>query len=234
MIKLQVHYIRHALLLVFVIAMSACSSDSETQGVMNATSGSGARAATDTTATNALMFNTPEYQLTQEFPMEMEVSSSVFSRIRRIPIEYTCVENYYYPEAASTFRYGEDKSPPLAWSNVPDGTKSFVLISDDPDAIEHEVGVISPRVHWLIWNIPSDITELPEHIATTTDARSVGPNTRQGINDFKVNGWSGPCPPPNIVSISKRNNPQFGYTAKVQQPHQYMFKIYALDTVDFP
>ena len=74
----------------------------------------------------------PEYVLQQEFALSIELTSSVFNRIRRIPIEYTCTANYYYPEASSDFRYGEDKSPPLAWTGVPQGTKSLAIVVDDP------------------------------------------------------------------------------------------------------
>ena len=212
-------------LLALSLAMAACSSDSEG----DVAGGSAPQAAAATEGESGLMLDTPEYKLAQEFPLTMEVSSTVFSRIRRIPIEYTCTDNYYYPEAGLA-RYGEEKSPPLAWTDAPEGTQSFALISDDPDAVEHELGVLSPRVHWLIWNIPVDVTELAERVATTTDVLAIGPNTRQGINDFSQIGWSGPCPPPNVVSISKRWNPQYGYASKPQVPHGYIFKVYALDT----
>ena len=145
----------------------------------------------------------PEYVLQQEFPLSIELTSSVFNRIRRIPIEYTCAANYYYPEASSDFRYGEDKSPPLAWTGAPEGTKSFAIVVDDPDAMTLEKGITAPRVHWVIWNIPSEATELAEHLATTTVLASLGPRTRQGANDLKTFGWAGPCPPPNITSIQR-------------------------------
>ena len=158
--------------------------------------------------------------------MTMEVSSTVFSRIRRIPIEFTCTDNYWYPETGEA-RYGEDKSPPLAWANAPEGAQSFAIIVDDPDAVEYEPGIVSPRVHWVIWNIPADVTELAEHVATTTEVVAVGPNTRQGINDYGVMGWSGPCPPPNVISIFARDD-HVG-SKKTQYPHGYVFTVYALD-----
>ena len=82
----------------------------------------------------------PEYLLQQDFPLDIELTSSVFNRIRRIPIEYTCTANYYYPEAGADFRYGEDKSPPLAWTGVPQGTKSLAIVVDDPDAMTLKKG----------------------------------------------------------------------------------------------
>jgi Raf kinase inhibitor-like YbhB/YbcL family protein len=207
------------------LAMAGCSSDSEGE----VAGGSAPQAAAATEGESGLMLDTPEYKLAQEFPLTMEFSSTVFSRIRRIPIEYTCTDNYYYPEAAFDFKYGEDKSPPLAWTDGPVGTQSFALITDDPDAVERELGVLSPRVHWLIWNIPADATELAERVATTTDVHAIGPNTRQGINDFSQIGWSGPCPPPNIMSVSQHLSDS-QKLQKTQYPHAYRFTVYALDT----
>ena len=98
---------------------------------------------------------------------------------------------------------------------------------DDPDAVEYEPGIVSPRVHWVIWNIPADVTELAEHVATTTEVAAIGPNTRQGINDYENVGWSGPCPLPNVISIFQRDD--YMKTKKTQYPHGYVFTIYALD-----
>ena len=167
----------------------------------------------------------PEYMLQQDFPLDIELTSSVFNRIRRIPIEYTCTANYYYPEAGADFRYGEDRSPPLAWTGVPQGAKSLAIVVDDPDAMTLEKGITAPRVHWAIWNIPPEVTELAEHQATTTELASVGPRTRQGANDLKTFGWAGPCPPPNITSIQRG-----GSSAPTQKPHGYRFRLFALDT----
>jgi Raf kinase inhibitor-like YbhB/YbcL family protein len=213
-------------LLVLSLSMTACSSDSEGDVAGGTARGSGGQA---TAGESGLMLDTPEYKLTQEFPLALELTSTVFTKIRRIPIEYTCTDNYYYPEAALEFRYGEDKSPPLAWTGAPEGTQSFALISDDPDAVEFELGVLSPRVHWLIWNIPAEGTELAERVATTTDVLAIGPNTRQGINDFSQIGWSGPCPPPNIMSVSQHLSDS-QKLQKTQYPHAYRFTVYALDT----
>ena len=224
MIRLRTNAIATIAVLAIVTMTSSCSSDSDG----GAAGGDGPQAAAAAGVGSGLMLDTPEYKLAQQFPLTMEITSTVFTRIRRIPIEYTCVKNVRGTGAAA--RQGEDKSPPLAWAAGPEGTKSFALIVDDPDAVEHEGGVISPRVHWTIWNIPADVTELAERVPTTTEALSIGPNTRQGANDYHGNGWGGPCPPPNIRSISQRYDPEFGYASKVQFPHGYMFKVYALDT----
>ena len=147
-----------AIAALLLVAASACSSDAEETDV----EGEGAvdaPAAAPSQPDSGLMVDAPVYAISQEFPTTIELTSEVFNRIRRIPIAYTCVENYYYPETGEE-RNGEDKSPPLAWTNVPDGAVSYAIIVDDPDAVTLEKGIISPRVHWVIWNIPADVTSL--------------------------------------------------------------------------
>ena len=225
MIRLGTYTI--AALLVVAAALAACSSDSADEAVPGDSAGSAPAAAA--AGESGLMLDTEEYKIQQQFPMDIEMTSTVFSRIRRIPIEYTCAENYWYPESGFAPRYGEDKSPPMAWTAGPEGTRSYAMIADDPDAVEYEPGVTSPRVHWTIWNIPADVTELAEQVPTTTEVLSIGPNTRQGVNDYLSTGWSGPCPPPNVISIySRDDHPGGGKTT--QYPHAYAFTVYALDT----
>ena len=101
---------------------------------------------------------------------------------------------------------GEDISPALEWSGVPEGTQSFALIVDDPDAPDPA----NPRmtwVHWVLYNIPATIRSLPEDIADS----DLPVGTLQGRNDWGRTGYGGPCPP----------------TGK----HRYFHKLYALDTV---
>ena len=212
-----------AILAVLAMALAACSSDPAEETAADDSAGSAPAAA----AESGLMLDTAEYKIAQQFPMDIELTSTVFSRIRRIPIEFTCTANYWYPETGEA-RYGEDKSPPLAWTAGPEGTVSYALIADDPDAVKYDPGVISPRVHWTIWNIPADVSELAEHVPTTTEVASIGPGTRQGTNDYLNTGWSGPCPPPNVISIfSRDDHPGGGKTT--QYPHAYRFTVYALD-----
>lgn len=117
----------------------------------------------------------------------MKLTSSAFSEGGMIPSQYTCD--------------GKDISLPLSWSEVPDGTKSFALICDDPDA------PMGTWVHWVIYNIPDTVRQLPEAVPTT---EKLNDGSLQGKNDFKRFGYGGPCPP--------------GGT------HRYFFKLYALDT----
>ncbi len=120
--------------------------------------------------------------------MSIQLTSSAFADGSPIPSKYTCD--------------GNDVSPPLKWSGVPQGTKSLALICDDPDA---PAGI---WVHWVMYNIPATTTELPEGVPASD---AVLGSARQGVNDFRRIGYGGPCPP--------RGN-----------PHRYYFKLYALDT----
>ncbi len=116
----------------------------------------------------------------------MKIESPKFGQGKRIPNIYTCM--------------GKDVSPPLLWEGVPEGTKSFALIADDPDA------PVSTWVHWVIYNIPKDVRALPEGVPPV---KRLSDGTTQGVNDFRKIGYGGPCPPPG-------------------KPHRYFFKLYAL------
>ena len=122
----------------------------------------------------------------------------------RIPKENTC--------------FGDNVSPPLDWTEAPPDTKSLALIVED---VDHHTGV---WVHWVLYNIPSDVAGLPGAISTGTDALPDG--TTQGINDDKNVGYTGPCPPPVIKAYDA-----YDYSAKPgSPPHRYYFRLYALDT----
>ncbi len=71
---------------------------------------------------------------------------------------------------------GENKSPPLKWSEAPSGVKSFALMADDPDA------PTKTWVHWVTWNIPASGSQLPEGVPT--DA-SFSTGMKQGKNDVR-------------------------------------------------
>jgi len=129
----------------------------------------------------------------------MKLISNAFSEGAAIPEKYTGA--------------GQDVSPPLAWSNVPKGTKSFALIGDDPDApTRAKPRPEGPWVHWVIYNLPASVTELPEAVPREAEPAQVA-GARQGKNDFPSDniGYRGPMPPQG------------------SGPHRYFFKIYALD-----
>ena len=119
--------------------------------------------------------------------MSITIKSSAFNEGEPIPKKFTCD--------------GEDISPELSWDGTPEGTKTFALINDDPDAPG------KTWVHWVIFNIPGSATSLPENMPTD---KELSDGSRQGTNDFRKIGYGGPCPP--------------GGT------HRYYFKLYALDT----
>ena len=76
---------------------------------------------------------------------KLMMTSSVFKNGERIPTRHT--------------GEGDDLSPKLAWSGVPNGTKSFALMCDDPDAPGSK-----PWVHWILFNIPAETRALDESV----------------------------------------------------------------------
>jgi Raf kinase inhibitor-like YbhB/YbcL family protein len=122
----------------------------------------------------------------------MVITSSSFAAGEMIPPTYTCD--------------GKDLSPPLQWSGAPPETRSFALISDDPDAPG------GTWVHWVVWNIPASVNSLEEN---QLKKESPPGGARQGTNDFRRVGYGGPCPPSGT--------------------HRYYFRLYALNLVlDLP
>ncbi|AFN74405.1 putative phosphatidylethanolamine-binding protein [Melioribacter roseus P3M-2] len=123
-----------------------------------------------------------------EVAMKFELISPAFENEGMIPVRYTCD--------------GENVSPPLKWNNIPEGAKSLALINDDPDAPAGD------WIHWILYNIPPEIDYLPEG---ASNKKQIPPNSVEGLNDWGLNSYGGPCPPSGI--------------------HRYYFKLYALDTV---
>lgn len=106
----------------------------------------------------------------------MELKSTAFDHMGRIPREYTCD--------------GADRSPPLEWSEVPRGAQSLVLIIDDPDAPDPRAPKMT-YVHWVLYDIPPQTGGLKAGIAR----EELPAGTRSGINDWKRPDYGGPCPP---------------------------------------
>ena len=122
--------------------------------------------------------------------MDMRLTSTAFKDGEAIPSRYTCE--------------GADISPPLLISGVPAGTRSLALIVDDPDAPD-PAAPKTTWVHWVLFNLPPDLTEIRE----AADTAALPATAVQGLNDWKRPGYGGPCPP-----IGR---------------HRYFFKLYALD-----
>jgi Raf kinase inhibitor-like YbhB/YbcL family protein len=94
-------------------------------------------------------------------------------------------------------------SPELHWSGAPQGTQSFALICEDPDAPTAE-----PFVHWVIYDIPGTQERLTEGIERKPDLAN---GIKQGLNTLESIGYDGPCPPGT-------------------ENHRYFFTLYALDS----
>lgn len=121
----------------------------------------------------------------------LTLQSSAFNNGDRIPPQYTCD--------------GENISPPLDWSGVPEEAQSLVLVIDDPDAPDPR----APRMvwtHWIVYNIPTDTHGLPAAVT----ANQLPAGAEQGLNDWKKASYGGACPP-----VGR---------------HRYFHKLYALDT----
>ncbi len=117
----------------------------------------------------------------------MHISSDSFSDGDPIPDKYT--------------KDGENISPPLSWSEVPQGTKELLLICDDPDAPTPE-----PFVHWVVYGLAPDRKGIPEG-----GARDGAPDFHVGLNSRNETAYIGPAPPEG------------------DDPHHYHFRLYALD-----
>lgn len=111
----------------------------------------------------------------------MKLTSDAFKHNGRLPSKYTCD--------------GANISPPLRWEDVPTNAKSLVLIVEDPDAVSRV------WTHWVVFNIPVTETSCWEGFPPK--------NSLQGLNDSRIVGYEGPCPPNGT--------------------HRYFFKLYALD-----
>lgn len=115
--------------------------------------------------------------------LKMSITSPAFDAGENIPVEFT--------------GDGANDAPPLSWSNAPEGTKAFALICDDPDA------PMGTWVHWVLYDIPADVTALDLETGT------LPASAKQGINDFHDTAYGGPAPPPGPA-------------------HRYFFRLYAL------
>ena len=120
--------------------------------------------------------------------MAFELTSTAFAPGEPIPPKYTCD--------------GQDISPPLQWSDPPQGTQNLALICDDPDA------PVGTWVHWVLYNLPAQARSLPEAVPSQAE---LSDGSRHGKNGWGRLDYGGPCPPSGT--------------------HRYFFKLYALDTV---
>lgn len=96
---------------------------------------------------------------------------------------------------------GRNFSPPLEWTDIPEGAKGYALICEDPDA---------PRgtfTHWLLYNLPPDMTAVPQAFSRS---ERISDSIKEGRNDSGTVGWFGPKPPSG-------------------SQHNYVFRVFALN-----
>ena len=102
---------------------------------------------------------------------DIQLSSPAFSQGGAIPSKHT--------------GEGTDVSPALSWEKAPEGTKAYAVICHDPDAPLVKPDGTYGYVHWVLYNIPADVTSLEEDNDQFTS----------GVNDFGNPGYGGPMPP---------------------------------------
>ncbi|HBJ70474.1 YbhB/YbcL family Raf kinase inhibitor-like protein [Alcaligenes phenolicus] len=169
----------------------------------------------------------------------MQLISQSFQDGQAIPGEFA----FAVPDANAHIALSSNRNPHLAWSDVPAGTQSFVIVCHDPDVPSRgddvnqegrQVPADLPRVdffHWLLLDIPASTIEIASgsHSSSITPRGKPGPELedglRYGINDYTAwfagdekmkgdyHGYDGPCPPWNDTLV-----------------HHYIFTVYALAT----
>jgi Raf kinase inhibitor-like YbhB/YbcL family protein len=173
----------------------------------------------------------------------MRLASTSFVDGGVIPAEYA----FCAPDPATHAALSKNRSPHLAWSDVPAGTRSLAIVCHDPDVpsrgddVNKEGRIVRaslPRVdffHWVLVDLPARVEAVAagEFASSVTPRGKPGPaaphGARQGINDYTgwfasdpamagdYYGYDGPCPPWND-----------------ELPHRYVFTVYALDVERLP
>ena len=168
----------------------------------------------------------------------MKLTSPSFGDNQTIPTEHA----FCAPDPASHVTMSENRNPAFAWSEIPAGARSLVLICHDPDVPSkpddvnqegREIPADLPRLdfyHWVLVDLPPTVTSIAdgEYSNAVTARGKAGPDgpgrTRQGLNNYtdwfagdadmegKYYGYDGPCPPWNDSIV-----------------HHYIFTLYALD-----
>lgn len=117
--------------------------------------------------------------------MALQITSTEFGEGQPIPRRYTCD--------------GENVSLPVQWTGAPEGTQSFALVLDDPDAPS------GTWDHWVLYDIPASVQSLPTGVPTTP---TIDGGAKHGLNGWDQPGYRGPCPP--------------------RGRHRYVFHLFAL------
>lgn len=169
----------------------------------------------------------------------MNVTSTSFKEGEAIPGEFA----FCLPDPQTHATFGPNRNPQLSWSDVPEGTRSFMVICHDPDVptkpddVNQEGREVPPDLprtdffHWVAIDLPSDLRHIAagsysDGVVAHGKSETTGPNGgRQGRNDYTgwfggdeamagdYLGYDGPCPPWNDSLV-----------------HHYVFTVFALDT----
>ena len=184
--------------LVALLLSAACSSASP------AASDSTEPSATDSGGSDAASTAPVEeaYLIQQEIPLALQVTSTSIKPTGALHKDYTCE--------------GEDYSPHLGWTGVPDNAQSIAIVAQDLDADE---GIFA---HWVMWGIPMDVEEIA---ANAGPLGALPAGTIEGANDFELVGWKGPCPPLRFLGYGSTVTDKNRGTDR----HHHNFNVYALD-----
>jgi Raf kinase inhibitor-like YbhB/YbcL family protein len=124
----------------------------------------------------------------------LELTSPAFEHQGAMPLGLSCE--------------GEGGSPPLAWSNVPEGTRSFVLLAVDPDIPSSRLRLME-FVHWVLYDLPAGTRALPAQVSLQALADW---GALMGRNGYGQRRYVVPCP--------------------ISGAHHYLYRLYALDVED--
>lgn len=177
-----------------LVAILACSSDSEPSVSSTTAAEDSGTPPKSVSVDESLPVHVLLSQLEGDVSHYMALTSPNFADGETIPGKHAC--------------YGQNISPPMSWSDVPAGTKSFAILTFETDETASDFK--GDWSQWVLFNISPDITDLPESLGKTVETSTVG--AISGTNDKKRLDWYGPCPP-------------FGPGSS----HTYYFKLYALD-----
>jgi Raf kinase inhibitor-like YbhB/YbcL family protein len=133
-------------------------------------------------------------------------TTSISAQVSPASEDFTLTVNSVTPGATLPQEFtctGSSRTPGVSWVNVPSGTRSFVLILDDPDAPS------GTFTHWLIYNIPPEALSIDPG---QPDGKVLSDGAQIGMNSAGSRGYYPPCPPPG-------------------KAHRYMFRLYAVDMI---
>ena len=203
-----------AALIAIGAAVAGCSSEGDGDAAPASAADTSGGEAADAPAGDAA----PAPSLSQDVDVSITFTSSVFNEKKRIPKKHTCTKiSANVPNI----------SPPIMWEGVPAETVTLALIMDSQELPDNE-----EQVHWVMWNMPPDMTELTENVPNT---ETLDNGAVQGTNGDGTIGYYGPCPPPLVpVAFDTAGGANIRHQQQ-QQIQQYTFRLYALDTtLDLP